>query len=52
MCREDVNKNQILSLIFFKLRQNVCMKFHPHRKPTDPYEARFPELQATDRHDC
>jgi hypothetical protein len=46
--REDVNKNGTLSLISFKLRQTVCKKFHPHRKPTDPYKARFPEFHATD----
>jgi len=52
MCREDVNKSGIISLVSFTVRQTVCIKFHPHRIPTDPYEATFPELQSTDLHDC
>ena len=45
-------KTLILSLISLKVRQTMCMTFHPHRKPTDPYKARFPEPQAAGNYDC
>jgi hypothetical protein len=51
--REGVNKNRILSLISLKVRQTVCMKFHPHRTTNLPiltnqcYRSFKPQIDKT-----